>query len=135
VRATPLGRPATLAWVALGGTLGTAVRYAAVQAAGPPSGWPYVTFAVNLIGSFLLGWLVEALPRHERPRLFAGTGFCGGLTTYSTFAVELAILGRDHRFGLAAGYLLASVLGGLAAAAAGASLGRRFDGTPSGRTT
>lgn len=134
VHVTPLGRPATICWVALGGTLGTAVRYGALEAAGPPSGWPYVTFTVNLIGSFLLGWLVEALPRHERVRLLAGTGFCGGLTTYSTFAVELTLLGRADRFGLAVAYLFASVLGGLGAAAAGLRLGRRFDATP-GRTT
>jgi CrcB protein len=125
MRSEPWRRPATIGWVALGGALGTAARYGAVQAFPVTPGWPWAIFVVNLAGSFVLGWLVEAMSRHERTRLLGGVGFCGGLTTYSTFAVEIAGFQRDGRTGLGAAYLAASLAGGLAAAACGLSLGRR----------
>lgn len=114
-------------WVAAGGIVGTAGRYALALAAPTPAGaWPWATFAVNVAGSFVLGALLEALARSRGParrlrrlRLFGGTGFCGSLTTYSTFAVEADLLVRDHAAGTAAAYLAASLLTGLAAAAAG----------------
>lgn len=124
MRPEPWHRPATIGWVALGGALGTAARFGAVEAF-PAHGWPWAVFAVNLAGSFMLGRLVETMSRHERGRLIAGAGFCGGLTTYSTFAVEIAVFAREGRAALAAGYLALSVAGGLAAAAAGLALGRR----------
>jgi protein CrcB len=151
-----LSRPAALLWVALGGAAGTAVRYQGLvtspltgPATGPVTGrtvgpatgplggpspqWPWAIFAVNLVGSFVLGLLLERLTRpgppdaqllrRERLRLLACTGFCGGLTTYSTLAVETAALLRAQRAGLAAGYLTASVVLGLLAAWLGVRLG------------
>jgi CrcB protein len=55
----------------------------------------------------------------RRARLLIGTGLCGAFTTYSALAVETDLLVRDHRAALAAGYLAATVLTGLAATAAG----------------
>ena len=120
-------RPLLLAVVAAGGVLGTAVRYGVAEAVpAPAGGWPTATFAVNLVGSVLLGVLLEGLARagadsgwRLQVRLLAGTGFCGALTTYSTLAVEVDLLARGSRPALAAGYALASVLLGLAGAAAG----------------
>jgi len=60
---------------------------------------------------------------HWRP--FVGTGFCGALTTFSTFQVQLVELGDDGHVALAAAYLAVSVAVGLAAATAGARLARR----------
>jgi CrcB protein len=58
--------------------------------------------------------------------LLVGTGFCGGLTTYSTLAVEADLLIRSHRDGLAAGYVVVSVVAGLAVAAVGIALSARL---------
>ena len=56
---------------------------------------------------------------------FLGVGVLGGYTTYSTFAVEVVVLVEDGALGLAAGYVLVSVVGGVAAVAAGALTGRQ----------
>jgi CrcB protein len=82
------------------------------------NGFPWATLAVNVAGCAVLGLVVvlseRALPsRYLRPLL--GTGFCGGLTTFSTFAVETDLLVRAGRLATAATYLVASVLIGLAA--------------------
>ena len=116
--------------VGVGGALGTAARVI-VSDVLPTSGrgWPTATLAVNLVGALLLGLLLEGLGRggpdegrRRTARLFVGTGFCGGLTTYSTFAVEVDLLARGEHGGLAAGYAVVSVTLGLLAAAAGIAL-------------
>jgi fluoride ion exporter CrcB/FEX len=56
------------------------------------------TFTVNLAGALILGWLVIA---RERWRPLVGTGFCGALTTFSTFQVQLVQLGDDGHVALA----------------------------------
>jgi CrcB protein len=87
------------------------------------SAWPWGTFTVNLVGAVVLGSLLEGLARsghdtgwRQRARLFAGTGFCGAFTTYSTLALEISLLGKGSHFGMAVGYGLASVVGGTIAA-------------------
>ncbi|TWS20969.1 CrcB family protein [Tsukamurella asaccharolytica] len=119
-------RPAALGLVFLGGAAGTLVR-AEVGRWLPHSPYPWATFAVNLMGAFLLGVIVEALAqrpddeRHRRVRLLLATGFCGGLTTYSAFALDI------HAAASAVGavYAGATVLLGLVAALAGAAVARR----------
>ncbi|WP_138732964.1 fluoride efflux transporter FluC [Modestobacter excelsi] len=128
----PAGRPAhhhPRLWlaVALGGLLGAPVRYAVGRwLPTPAEGWPTATFLVNLAGAFLLGLLLEALARRgpdvgrrRALRLFAGTGFCGALTTYSTLAVEVDLLVHHDRWPVAVAYGAASVVAGLVAAGAG----------------
>lgn len=123
-------RPLPLAAVALGGLLGAPTRYLTSEwLPTPTDGWPTATFLVNVAGAFVLGLLLEALARsgpdtgrRRMVRLFAGTGFCGALTTYSTLAVEIDLLAGHDRQGLAAGYALASVAAGLLAATAGISV-------------
>ena len=83
-----------LGLVALGGALGSVLRYlvanAAMAWAGPA--FPWGTLAVNLVGSFLIGLVqslaVESLSISEEARLFLATGVMGGLTTYSAFSYE-----------------------------------------------
>src|SRR3954452_9417481 len=74
-----------------GGALGALAR-TRLAVAFPASGWPWVTFAVNLAGAFALGYFVtrlqERLPLSAYKRPLLGTGFCGALTTFST--VQLA---------------------------------------------
>lgn len=123
-------RASAVASVAIGGIAGTAARYGlALALPTPVAGWPWATFVANLVGAFILGVLLEGLARsgpdaglRRRIRLLAGTGFCGSLTTYSTFAVEADLLLRDRAVGVAAGYLAASLLGGALAAAAGIAI-------------
>jgi CrcB protein len=83
-----------VALVALGGALGSVLRFLVAQAAvawmGPA--FPWGTLAVNLVGSFLIGLVqslaTESLVISEETRLFLATGVMGGLTTYSAFSYE-----------------------------------------------
>ncbi|WP_311170743.1 fluoride efflux transporter FluC [Halobellus ordinarius] len=84
--------------VGFGGAAGALCRYAVDVAldGGRPS-----TFAVNVLGSIALGALVAASPA-EPTLAFAGTGFCGAFTTFSSFAVNVADAAADGRYGVAA---------------------------------
>ncbi len=98
--------------VAVGGAAGAVVRYLVGRWINRP-GAPWGTLAVNVTGSFVLGCvLARADPATAA---LVGTGFCGALTTYSTFALETVELPRRR----AVAYALGSVVAGLAAAAAG----------------
>lgn len=121
--------PRELAAVFAGGALGTLARAGLETLMAPdPGRWPWPTFCVNIVGAFLLGYfttrLLERLPVSNYRRPLLGTGFCGGLTTFSTMQVEtIAMLEHGH-WGLAAGYTVASIGGGLVAAAAATALVR-----------
>jgi CrcB protein len=109
--------------VIAGGAVGTLARAGLAEALPVhPGTWPWATFLANVIGTLILGWVVVA-KTHWRP--LVGTGFCGALTTFSTFQVQLVELGDDGHVPVAAAYLVVSVACGLAAAAAGARLARR----------
>lgn len=111
--------------VMAGGAAGTLARAGLAEALPvTPGHWPWATFAANLAGTLLLGWLVAAVAGGLwRP--FVGTGFCGALTTFSTFQVQIVELGDDGHGVLAALYLVVSVASGLAAAWLGGQLARR----------
>ncbi|MFW0792425.1 fluoride efflux transporter CrcB [Gordonia sp. CPCC 205515] len=131
-------QPSAMACVLVGGAAGTGLRYW-VEELLPAVGaeWPWGTFLVNLLGAFILGFLLEGLALlgddagwRRRARLLLGTGFCGSFTTYSSFALEISLLGRDGAVPLAIGYGVASVVIGvmcawLGIAASGAMLRRR----------
>lgn len=114
---------------ALGGALGALGRWALAEALPSSTGWPWATLLVNLTGCFLIGALLAVLaarsPEPAWARPFVGVGVLGGYTTYSTFAVEVARLVEDGSSVVAAGYVLVSVLGGVAAVVLGASAVRR----------
>lgn len=130
---SPIRRPGTLRWIPLimlGGGLGTAAR-AALETLFPPApaALPWTTLLINVIGSFVLGVLVEALSAagpdqgaRRAVRLTLGTGVLGGFTTYSTFMVETADRLRDGYVLVALAYLVGSVVVGLVAAALGISI-------------
>ena len=99
---------------------------------GPPhatGAWPWATFVVNALGAFLLGYFVtrlqERLPLSAYRRPFLGTGFCGGLTTFSTMQVELLQMLDADRVGLAVVYAAGSVVIGFAGVAVASNLVRR----------
>jgi len=87
---------------------------------------PWVTLGINLVGSFLLGFVVTISREHMAPevRIPITVGFLGGFTTFSTFAWEGLTLGREDRIGEAVLYVAVSVLGGLVAAGTGLLLAR-----------
>ena len=107
------------ALVALGAAVGAPVRY--LVASRLDGEVPLGTFAVNVAGSFVLG-LVSALALDGHLLALLGTGFCGGLTTYSAFAVQTHRLGSTSRRGAAA-YAVGTLGAALAACALGFALG------------
>jgi fluoride exporter len=111
--------------VMAGGAAGTLAR-AGLSEALPvhPGAWPWATFAVNLAGTLLLGWLVVKVAAGAVWRPLVGTGFCGALTTFSALQVQVVQLAEDGHGALAATYLAVSVAAGLGAAALGARLAR-----------
>lgn len=103
--------------VAVGAAIGAMLRFLAGRVA--DDRFPAGTLAVNLIGSALLGFLIGAEVGAHWSALI-GFGFCGSLTTYSTFALQtLTLTGRIRWV-----YLGLSIAGSLAAAALGYGIGR-----------
>jgi CrcB protein len=118
---------------ALGGALGALARWGVAEALpSQDGGWPWATLLVNLTGCLLIGVLTGVLanrsPEPAWARPFLGVGVLGGYTTYSAFAVEAVVLADAGALPTALGYVLASVLGGVLAVAAGVRAVRR--GTP-----
>jgi len=114
--------------IALGGALGSVLRYAVQSALRPAAGgFPWGTLAVNLAGSFLIG-LCAALAERQgagswvRPWLMVG--FLGGFTTFSAFSLENLHLLRSGQVVSLFTYVAVSVVGGLSLAAAGYIMAR-----------
>jgi len=115
----------TIAVIIVGAAIGAPVRYLldrAVQAR-HESLFPWGTFVVNVLGSFVLGVLAGANPTGMVTHL-VGTGFCGALTTYSTFGYETVRLVQEGARKLAVLNALASIAAGLCAAYLGLLLSR-----------
>jgi CrcB protein len=85
--------------------------------------FPWGTFCVNVIASFVLGLVVGTSPRLSA---VVGTGFCGALSTWSTFGYETQRLVEDRAVRFAVANVGFSVLAGVAAAALGWALGSAF---------
>jgi len=102
-----------LALVAGGGAIGAAVRWGLMETtAGTDGGLAGPVLLANLVGCGLLG-LILGRGVGRSARLLVGAGLCAGLTTFSTFAVEVAHLLRDADPSGAASYAALSVVGGL----------------------
>lgn len=101
----------------IGGALRHGVNVGAARLFG--FGFPFGTFIVNVLGSFVMGLFAgyfayrTGIPEHVR--LFLTTGILGGFTTFSSFSLDAALLIERHSFGLAAGYMVGSVAAGLSA--------------------
>jgi fluoride exporter len=122
--------PRELAAIFTGGFIGAIARAGTAEwLPHDPGAWPWSTFAVNVAGAFLLGYLVtrlqERLPLSSYRRPLLGTGFCGALTTFSTMQVELLTMLDAGRPGLAAGYAAASVAAGFLAVLVATNVVRR----------
>lgn len=115
--------------VGLGSALGGTLRWllsGPLPAAGQlmASGFPWATLWINASGSLLIAFYA-ARWRGTRGQLFFMTGFCGGYTTFSVFSLETVLLFQAGRAGVAAAYVLASVILWLAAAWTGYAIGCR----------
>lgn len=113
-----------------GGFIGVLARAALTQGIpASPGSWPWATFAVNLAGAALLGFLITRLQERLAPsryrRAFLGTGLCGALTTFSTVVVEVVQMLDGGHVLLALCYAAASLVGGLCAVFLSTKLVRR----------
>jgi CrcB protein len=115
-----LGRLAGWLLVAVGGALGSLLRYALYKIHPEPLGFrPFATLAANISGSFAIGVLhvvsTSHAPGAEQSRFFWITGVLGGYTTYSAFALESGLRFADNRTFEAARYIVVTALGCIAA--------------------
>jgi len=121
----------TVVLVLVGGAVGAPLRYLTdllVQAR-HDSILPWGTLTVNVVGSFVLGLVAAAVAVGGAPgwlMTLLGTGFCGALTTFSTFGFETVRLLEEGSLLEALVNVVASLAAGLAAAAAGWALGSLF---------
>lgn len=110
--------------VGCGGFVGATMRYLCTAGIGKlyTGAFPFPTFCVNLIGSFLIGflsqWLMLSYPDSKTLKFFLMTGILGGFTTFSTFSLETAELFQKGSAGLAVlnivGSAVCCVLGAIA---------------------
>ena len=123
-----------LALVASGAVPGAQVRWQLVERLGPQLGGPWgANLLANLVGCCLLGFLSGPVPYRTPLMLALGIGFCGSLTTFSGWILDLADLQQQGQgLGMGALALLLTSLGlGLLAALGGRALSRRlFRGRP-----
>ena len=127
-RVTAGGETARMTTLLVGaaGTLGVLSRYGISRLTLHTDALVWSTVGINIVGSFLLGLLVAEHWFDRDVREAIGVGFLGGFTTFSTFSVQIVLEVDSGEPGRAAGYLLASVIGGVAAATAGYALGRKL---------
>lgn len=109
----------TLLAVFIGGGVGSVTRWLiSLKLNSLSSHVPVGTLLVNLIGAFIIGLTLSLFTRvtHIDPvwKLLVTTGFCGGLTTFSTFSVEVVYLIQDGKLAWAAGTVLLNLAGSLA---------------------
>jgi CrcB protein len=121
--------PRELLAVFVGGAVGGLAR-AGLSEALPHhrAAWPWATFAVNVVAAAVLGFTAVALLRRHHSayrRPLIGTGFCGGLSTFSTLQLEVVHLVDAGAWSVAAGYLLASIVVGILAVRLGAAAAAR----------
>jgi fluoride exporter len=114
------GGPVTLLLIAIGAAIGAPLRYLTDRAVQTrhDSVFPWGTLTVNVVGSLILGFLA-GLPASGPVAALVGTGFCGALTTYSTFSYETLRLTEEGARFYAVANVVASIVAGLGAAAIG----------------
>jgi CrcB protein len=104
----------TLSVVSLGGIVGSLARWV-VSLIIVDHGFPWATLLVNYVGAVLLTVIVLYTKHHDDPRWWwrpaLGTGFCGGFTTYSAFAVKIDQYLNAHNYHSIISYALASLVG------------------------
>jgi fluoride exporter len=116
--------------IAIGGILGCWARYAMTNGVQSLLGrdFPYATLSINILACVLIGFLftlmVERISVAPPIRIGILTGFIGGFSTFSTFAMETVLLAEQGQWGRGALYVFLSLLFGLAATVAGVAAAR-----------
>lgn len=105
----------TILYIFLGGGLGSVLRYLfSILIQNTKHGFPFATFLVNVLGSFLIGILLAYFQKNniENNPLtsFLVIGFCGGFTTFSTFSKESILLFQQQQYSMFLIYVFASIL-------------------------
>jgi CrcB protein len=108
----------TYLWIAIGGALGSMARYACSSLAAHAVGetFPWGTLAVNVVGSFVIGFFATLTGPDGRwilppdARLFVTVGVCGGYTTFSSFSLQTLSLVRGGELMAAAGNIVGSLI-------------------------
>lgn len=117
-------------FVGLGGAAGSILRYltSVVTLKFYSASFPVATFIVNVIGCFLAGLIFGSIPQEsaeaQNLKVLLLTGFCGGFTTFSAFALENVRLMNSGNLSTAVLYTIASIVAGLLAAWLGLSITR-----------
>lgn len=117
-------------YVAIGGAFGSVARYLTAQWFGRlfGTGFPWATLTVNIVGSFVMGLLVGLMAHAWSPpaevRAFLTVGILGGFTTFSTFSLDVAVMLERGDIGVAAAYVLSSLIIGIGGLFAGLYLVR-----------
>ena len=120
----------TILWISIGAIVGANLRYFVGQSVAKllSSSLPYGTLIINITGSFILGfflvWTGERVLADPRWRLLIAIGFCGGYTTFSSFAYETFALFEQGRFAASALNVIVTNLLCLLGVAAGAAIAR-----------
>lgn len=108
--------------VGLGGGIGSMLRYATGLLISSKS-FPFSTLLVNIIGSFIIGIVFSVCIKNDyflnNWKLFLATGICGGFTTFSAFSLDNMGLIQSGKYGVAALYIMLSVILGIGACIGG----------------
>lgn len=100
-------------YIGLGGALGSLLRYFLSSRISSQNNFPLGTLIINIMGSFLIGLIAFYAEKNNldsRLVLFLKVGFCGGFTTFSTFAFEIFNLGENNNFGTGIFYAFLSII-------------------------
>lgn len=109
--------------IAFGGLIGVIVRWGLVEA--DVASMSATVLGLNMIGSLAIGLLAGLGLHQTKAWAFGAVGFCGGLTTFSTFAVEVASRLEGSDVASATGYTLLTAVGAVLCAAFGFGIGSR----------
>ena len=125
-----IGAMKTFLYIFLAGGFGSIIRYGIdlLITQGSAAKFPLATFVVNIWGCMLIGIFYTLSERYNysmEVRLLLTVGFCGGFTTFSSFAYEGFSLIKSEYFGLFAAYMIGSIVSGTAAVFFGAWLFKR----------
>lgn len=115
-----------LLFVGLGGATGSMARFllsSNVLAGYSIMGFPAGTFAVNIVGSLMIGVFMSLLSNGSASQWFFITGVCGGFTTFSTFSADMVNLIKLQKWDAATLYIMLSIVIALAFTMAGMWLG------------